>query len=162
MAIFLLTMHCTLKIIFMKVITILAVLTISMLFCFSAKGQVIDTTYNKMLLKEINKQNSRISSGMLMGGFCITVGSLVNIISNNKDEPNLVDYKDPKLYESDLDDFLKSQKTSRTVSSIFIGVGGVALFMTGMKIARIKMNKDSNKKVGAIIDEYGIGLAYHF
>ena len=132
-------MHCTFRNAFMKLITILAALIISTLFCFSAKCQVIDTTYNKMLLKEINKQNSKISSGMLMGGFCITAGSLVSFISNNKDAPNLADYKDVKLYELDLEDFEKSQKTSRTISSIFIGVGGVALFMTGMKIARIKM-----------------------
>lgn len=155
-------MHCIFKNTFMKQITILAVLTISMLFCFSAKGQVIDTTYNKMLLKEINKQNSKISSGMLMGGFCIATGSVVSIISNNKSEPNLADYTDVKLYESDLDDFKKSQKTSRMVSSIFIGVGGTVLFITGMNIARIKINKDSNKKIGAIINENGIGLAYHF
>lgn len=146
----------------MKLITILAALTISMLFCFSAKGQVIDTTYNKMLLKEINKQNSKISTGMLMGGFFIATGSVVNIISNNKSEPNLADYKDPKLYEADLDDYKKNQKLSKTASSIFIGLGGFALFMTGMNIARIKINKDSNKKVGAIINENGVGLVYCF
>ncbi|MBK7965963.1 MAG: hypothetical protein IPK10_12230 [Bacteroidetes bacterium] len=146
----------------MKLITILAALTVSMLVCFSAKGQVIDTTYNKMLLKEINKQNSKISSGMLMGGFCIATGSVVSIISNNKSEPNLADYTDVKLYESDLDDFIKRQKTSRTVSSIFIGVGGVALFFTGMKIARIKIKKDSQKTVGAVINENGFGLVYNF
>ena len=155
-------MHCTFKNTFMKVITILAALTVSMLVCFSAKGQVIDTTYNKMLLKEINKQNSKISSGMLMGGFCIATGSVVSIISNNKSEPNLADYTDVKLYESDLDDFIKRQKTSRTVSSIFIGVGGVALFFTGMKIARIKIKKDSQKTVGAVINENGFGLVYNF
>ncbi len=155
-------MHCTFKNTFMKLITILAALAISTLFCFSAKCQVIDTTYNKTLLKEINKQNSKISSGMLMGGFCIAAGSVVSIISNNKNEPNLADYTDVKLYESDLDDFIKRQKTSRTVSSIFIGVGGTVLFITGMHIARIKINKDSNKKIGAIINENGIGLVYCF
>ena len=42
-----------------------------------------------------------------MGGFCITAGSLVSFISNNKDAPNLADYKDVKLYELDLEDFEK-------------------------------------------------------
>ena len=128
--IFLLTMHCTFKSTFMKLLTILAALTISMLFCFSANSQVIDTTYNKMLLKEINKQNSKISSGMLMGGFCIATGSIISIASNNKKEPNVADYTNLKLYESDYNKFVKSQKTSRTISSIFIGVGGAVVFIT--------------------------------
>ena len=56
----------------------------------------------------------------------------------------------------------KSQKRFKVTSTVFIGLGGIALFITGMNIARIKINKDSPKTIGAVINENGIGLVYCF
>jgi hypothetical protein len=162
MAIFLLTMHCTLKIKFMKVITILAALTISMLFCYSAKGQVVDTTYNKRLLKEINNQNRKITSGLLISGVSIIIGSAVSINATFDEAPKSENFGNVVSYQDALNRYEKSQKRFNVTSTVFIGLGGIALFITGMNIARIKINKDSPKTIGAVINENGIGIAYIF
>ena len=141
------------------------IVLVAILLCLAnstLNSQVIDSTNQKNLVKNVNLQFSRAKTGFLMSGFAIVFGSILNLSAINKKAPNPYDYTDPKLLEKDIESYNDNQKSLKTASTVLIGGGGIGLLITGISISRISMNKANEKKVSLSASPFGFDLAYKF
>lgn len=146
----------------MKNLGVLTTILFLSIFTNRTTAQVVDTTFNKKFVKDINLQLNRAKTGFLMSGVTIGLGSIINLMGINKNPPNAKDYTDLKLYEKDLDRYNSNQKSLKTTSAVLIGGGGIGLFITGLSINRILVKKESVKKLSVTSQLSGVKFAYYF
>jgi len=124
----------------------------------TTNAQVVDTTFNKKLVKNVNLNLTNIKGGLLFSGVTFTLGSIFNIIAINKREPDPKDYKTTELYEKAINSYNSNQKSLTTVGTTLFGAGGIALFITAFHINNVKMKTNSEKTVSFKT----FSLAYNF
>ncbi len=97
-----------------------------------------------------------------MSGLCIAVGSILNYSAANKKEPNPYEYSDPEIYKKELEDYTDNQKSLKTAANLFIGAGGIGLFITGVSIGRVTAVKKQENKLSLSIAPSEFNLSIKF